>query len=597
MKQSQELSVALAIISIVAVLSGALVISEGITELVGMGLMWFVLLPTLAISLFLSSLSEWNLTQKLILWIVGCTEFIVLLALTGPAYHYLLMPFFVNPWIIQILIILIVFALIALYLLSKDASIAGALCFIFGVVLVLVIAMFASDYSSCAIAETISVEEIFNLPAMDEDYIRTTPKMVSTMYAIDMCQYPRHKPYTPPDIVMMDNEPYWSYILSPDGIFNVYNIKPIGVAYVDMTTMSKSVDIREETFKYSDGIGMKDELQWQILQDQYYIDLDRPMVFMHEGEQYIAKPYITYEHRFTFPVWYTVPRWGGVYLVDSDGTLTDLSPSEAMESEILLGQKIFPEKLVNRYILSQNFWKAKGGDYIGAILNVWFDHIKQIEITDVSTQGNEQPFLLNTEDGLKWTVSVEPYGQSHGIYAIYLLDARTGDVEVKRFFGEEIGPVAACDYVRKDNDKVDWSRFDVVEPIPVTPNGKLYWEVRVVPNDGRGISFVAFVNPIDGDVVECKNDYQIREFIRSQAVDDNETDDRPTIIGTLTDIDTYVYDGYSNWVLEINSTNIYVAKSEMLGTEAISIITLLDIGDEIEFSTTSKNYITNLWVL
>jgi hypothetical protein len=239
------------------------------------------------------------------------------------------------------------------------------------------------------------------------------------------------------------------------------------------------------------------------------------------------------------------------------------------------------------YIKSQKYWKAKTDGNWGGAMNVWFDHKEEIEITDVSSQGNQQPFLLNTVDGLKWTVSTEPWGAANGIFRIYVLDARTGDITYKKFSGTEIGPVNACDYAKKNHPEVDWSQFHVVEPIPVTPDGILFWEVRVVPDDGSGISYVAFVDPKTGATVEFTKDKEIVAFLHGAEVPtDNQTNTTKYtyITGTVTDIDVFVQDGNTRWIMDItggNKSNYFIAKAELLNLIIIEILSDVKIGDNV----------------
>jgi len=580
-------------ITLLITLIGSILVlgTSGFTE--GIGLVILVIGMIFAfIGMTISIIERNNIIKTLILFIINFILFMICGLISSPLYHNVLLVIHINPFIIEALIIAIIFSII-ISLVLKNYNYKKI--FVFGVVFIisfLISITFLgslSGYASCSIVEEFDVTEIFELPEMDEDYLRITPKKVAIRYMSDASQYPRHKPYLPVDLILINGTPYWSTILSPDGIFNYYNIKDIGSIYVDMSTMDKKVEIKEQILETSPGIGLKDNDVWRILTEhKYYIKLERPMIFLHENSTYVMRPYIEYEHKFTFPLWYTIPKWGGVFLIDAEGDIQDLSPEEARKSEILKGQKLFPEELVTFYVESQNYWKAKTEGYISAILNLIFDHDEQIEIIDVTNQGNEQPFLINTDDGLRWTVSVEPFGNAHGIYRIYLLDARTGDIEYMQFSGKEIGPVRACDYVRKDNPIVDWDRFDVIEPIPVLPNGELYWEIRVSSNDGSGISYVAFVNPITGNVIRCDSDVQVRDFLYSLNITAS-TDDA-TINGVISNIETFIYNGFTNWVIQLdNESGFYNANSNDLTYVDCSILSLKNVGDNISFKTKTEN--------
>lgn len=107
------------------------------------------------------------------------------------------------------------------------------------------------------------------------------------------------------------------------------------------------------------------------------------------------------------------------------------------------------------------------GDGLSRILFPGLPGCSWIQIQDVA-DGNRQPFLMATESGLNWFVSTEPYGESHGIFKIFLVDAVTGRIKVYELPESQTltGPVRATDYVRRSNPIVDWSRFRLVEPLP-----------------------------------------------------------------------------------------------------------------------------------
>jgi len=527
-----------------------------------------------------------------ILYIIQLAVFIFAIK---PVFHGIAMGFYQNPFFLESLIISLIatISIWAILKITKGRSIGFWSLVTFVVCFLVFVILFASlsAYSDCYLAENLDINEIDELPGMDMDYLRITPMKVADRYASDACQYPRHTPLNPSDITMINGTPHWAYLLVPDGLVNVFNIKPIGAVFVDMTTIDKDLEVIEQEFEIAPALALTDDIYWKIHELNYWADCERTLVVLHENEIYLAIPYIEYDLQFTFPMLYRTPKWGGVFLVDSDGKIEELSPREAIEHPVLVGQKIFPEKLVLTYINSQRFWKAENGDYIGAMINTWLHHEDELDITDVSGQGNSQPFLINTQEGLKWFVSCEPYGSSHGIYRIYLLDARTGLIEMKQFSEDEIGPVKACNYARTDNPLVDWSRFQVVEPIPVTPNGELYWEVRIVPTDGSGISYTSFVNPKTGKVTECKTDEEIIQFMYGQ-ISTNETNETE-ITGVITDIDTFTQDGNTRWVYEVDNTS-YVIRAEDYNLYMLSIIVNIEIGDTIAFNFVNDNIIIEI---
>jgi len=586
-------------VSFFLVLTIALLAGEGIIELfalIGAGLFVITWIGTFFGIWLLRREDIYGVLFLLVLLVI---EFAIFVLRTSPLFHGIAMFFYLRPWFLEAIVISAIIAgvtvgcAIAKRKFFDVAVLIGAVVFFVSLVIFSVIfGLLAGPYTKCYLAENLEIREISELPSIDKDFVRIIPMKVANRYAKDACQFPQHRPKNPPDIVMIHGKPYWGYILVPNGWVNYYNIKAVGLTFVDMTTTEKNVTVKKVSFKYAPDQGVEDDIYWQIFKRNYWIECERAMpVYSEISDQcYLAVPYISYKTEFTFPIWYKVPTWGGVFLIDAKGNIEDLSPEEARESPILKGQKIFPEKLVLEYIESQKFWKAKDS-WWDAITNVWFSHEQEIEITDVSGQGNKQPFLLKTEKGFKWTVSAEPWGEAYGIYRIYLVDARNENVaiEVKKYSGgEEIGPVKACDYVRKSNPLVDWSLFSAVEPIPITPGGKLFWEVRVVPEDGSGISYVAFVDPRTCMVYNFKEDKDIIAFMENRTVNQSgylTPGQERKITGLISKISGYVENGNTRWLIILdtdNTTDIALyARVEELDEETIKEIALLQEGDKV----------------
>jgi hypothetical protein len=596
------------------IISLALLAGDGLAELGGcvMTIIFFIvwIITIILGTIFLSD--EGSRAGIIFLWLVFLIELAAHMFFTAPWYQWLAMWFHINPWVMEAIIIsLIIGLLLGLVFIKEDLGTAffvGIATFLIACAVIMVIfSVFSGGYAKCAIYEEIATEEIAELPTTDGNYIRTAPMKTSDRSAKDSCQFTQYSPETPPDISMIGDIPYFGYILSPDGAFNYYTEKSVGMVFVDMTTIYKKVIVEQVSLKYAPGQAVKDDIYWQIFSRDYWVNCERTkaIVYNNSGikEYYLAIPYISYETRFTFPIWYTVPVWGGVFLVDPEGNIENLSPEQARNHPALKGQSLFPEKLVLEYVDSQKYWKANNS-WWEAVKNVWFSHDREIVVTDVSGQGNQQPYLLNTVDGFKWVVCTEPWGGSHGIYRIFLFDARDENIKVqikKYSTGNELGPVRACDYVRKSNSMTDWSTFSAIEPIPVTPNKRVLWEVRVVPEDGSGISYIAFVDPIDGKVYEFKTDEEIRNFLEKGETQLPPPTSNREIQGKVIDIYSYIQEGNTRWLITIeqgiNQTVNYTltcARAEDFGIQTIDKISKLEIGDEITVVITEGNIIQEL---
>jgi len=351
-------------------------------------------------------------------------------------------------------------------------------------------------------------ETVDELAESDADNPRIVPQSVATRFASNTLNFPQYR-IGASDVTVYNGTPHWSYPLSPDGTWNYFTKRQHGTVLVDMT--EKSARVRTVTGDLNRGIGTAfyNDYRWKLLrQGQYLVNYQDPFMVVHEGAQYIAVPYTKPTFHWT-PLPHTTPEWGGVALVHQDGTIEDLSPSQARQHEALADQRLYPFHLTRRSVAATK--------YRNGIVNTFTSHEGEIEVAPVPGEGNDQPFTVMTDDGLVYVVAVEPYGEAQGLREVWTVDARTGEYE--RFAVEEslLGPRKATDFVRQAARTTDWDRFDPSEPIPVVVDGTFYWEVRVVPNDSSGISYVAFVNAETSDVVEVETTREVEAFMRGEA--------------------------------------------------------------------------------
>ena len=147
-----------------------------------------------------------------------------------------------------------------------------------------------------------------------------------------------------------------------------------------------------------------------------------------------------------------------------------------------------------------------------------FLHKDQIEISDVYGQANRQPFLMDTTDGLKWVVATEPWGQSYGIFKIFLVDAFSGRIDLLELDEEMTltGPVRVVSYVRKNFPTIDWSTSQVIEPRPYTRDGVLYWMLSITPMDFAGVSYTVLVNSETNEVYGFQKDDELLAFLKGE---------------------------------------------------------------------------------
>lgn len=498
--------------------------------------------------------------------------FILILWFFRPWFHGIVMSLYRNPSIIYLILTLL---LLAKYSSKKkleeynrkNITISG----IFALMLLLLIfvSVLTGALSNTALYKEHHPTEVSKELELSSSKIRILPKLTAYRYAVDTIEYARYT-LGSSHLTIRDGTPVWGFFIIPDGAWNAIRLKDKGVLFVDMNTTQARMERIENELQVGPGMQIFDNLEWNLYKKHYLIDLDVPRALYYEGKIYIVVPYISY----SFRVFYTVPKWGGVLIVDEDGNIEDLTPEEAINDERLKDFPIFPELLTRRIVHAQNYWKE---NVFSNIKNLWLHHENQIELIDVSGQGNRQPFLVIANDGKEyWMIAVEPYGRAHGLAAIYLINAQNGEMGQVKFETPLTGPVKAIDYVKKALPTFDWSQFMAVEPIPIFLKGELWWRIAIIPGSGSGVAKIAFVNAETKEVQIFENEDEVRAFLLYGQVGARVEE----ISGIVKGIYSYIKGGNTHWILIIDNETLYLS-ADQLSDELILKVLNLKEGDNI----------------
>jgi hypothetical protein len=405
-----------------------------------------------------------------------------------------------------------------------------------GVVVLLLAGLVVSPVAQAVAGETMSdqtlaeTERVAALDDVDAENPRIVTRAVAERYASNTLNRPQYRT-ADIDITVVDGTPYWAAPLAPDGLFNLLTKRQGGTVLVDMTTQQSNVRTVDGAMEEGVGTLFVRNYRWHLLKNgEYLVDYGDPRMVVHEGAQYIVVPYATPTFHLA-PIPHSTPTWGGVALVDAEGSIEMLSPAEARSHPVLEGQQLYPERLARQ--------KVAATKYRNGIVNTFTSHEDEIEVAPVPGARNEQPFFVLSEDGPQYVVAVEPYGDAQGLREVWTVDGRTGAFEVYRPEESLFGPQKAADLVRQSSPQTDWNRFSPAEPILTVVEDQEYWQVRVVPVDNSGIAYVAFVNAQTSDVTEFERTDAIERFLagesptnrtRADESGDGTTGAEPTVI-------------------------------------------------------------------
>jgi hypothetical protein len=357
--------------------------------------------------------------------------------------------------------------------------------------------------------------EVEEFPDANPDNPRVVPRQVSDVSTRGSVSYRQHRLGTSDIARQEDGSLAWSYPIQPNGPRNKLFNNQRGVLVANMT----SIDDRQTTayddddFTYGQGMYLHRSAEWQLKKTDYLSRyIDDAVEFSHNGTPYMYFPKTGHNWKL-FPFPHTVPKWDGGALVHPDGTIEHLSPAEAQENEILDGQRLYPITLTQSEVGSLGYREG-----IINQLPVVGSHENEIEVAGLPAGAdNEQPFVIDLEgEQMSYVTAMEPFGQdTRGLDEVWFANAETGEYT---FFGTDretlTGPERAMGIARSADSQTNWGQnFVVTEPVPVTVDGGLWWQIKVSPTDFTDITRNVFVNADTGEAVEIDNNRGVRQFI------------------------------------------------------------------------------------
>ncbi|MEF8814181.1 MAG: hypothetical protein V5A55_10230 [Halovenus sp.] len=369
-------------------------------------------------------------------------------------------------------------------------------------------------------------EGLEEFPQVNADNPRVVPRQVADITTRGSVSYRQHRLGTSDIARAEDGSLAWSYPIQPDGLRNMLVENQRGVFITEMTNMvDRDRTAADEDFAVGEGMLLHRSSDWNLKKTDYWAQYnDDAVEFSHDGRPYMYYPKTGHEWHLT-PLPHTTPTWEGGALVHPDGTIEHLSPEEAQNHEILDGQRLYPLTLTRDEMDSLGYRNG-----IVNQLPVVGAHENEVEVAGLPDEvDNRQPFVIDLEgERMSYVTAMEPFGaDSRGLDEVWFIDAETGEF---RFFRTErqqtfTGPERAMGIARSEDARTNWGdNFVVMEPVPVTVNGELWWHLKVAPTDFTAVTRNVFVNARTEEAVEEVDDEGIRQFLAGELDPDELAD-------------------------------------------------------------------------
>jgi hypothetical protein len=312
----------------------------------------------------------------------------------------------------------------------------------------------------------------------------------------------------------------WVAALTPDGAVRYWLNKAAGLQTIDATTSQRRAEVISQEFKVSEGVGLRDNIRWQLLKRRYLVDIPEVHYGKVGDQVHAVAPIVSYRG---FLVKY--PVFSGAFIVSPEGQVEELNPEAAMRHPAVLATgRLYPEAYTR---FMHESYALKHG-----VINKWFRHVDQTEISDPPGEDNHQPYMLATKEGLMWVSAADPWGNSFGIYKIFMTNALTGNTRIYTVEKDSslTGASQAVGYVKSSRPQYNWETTDsdgeggnirAIEPRPVFVNQQLLWMISVTTDEGKGINETCFVSAHTNNVSCHANEEKINEFLaRGEAAEE-----------------------------------------------------------------------------
>ncbi|MGB3682936.1 MAG: hypothetical protein WA990_10680 [Rubrobacteraceae bacterium] len=448
--------------------------------------------------------------------VIGVAVVLFFLWLISPAFHGLVMMFYVN-W--PFFVLTLGGSALGIYLWSNGDKDPAKIVAVVVTIALAVYVVAAAPLTDLKFLDSIQAEEIPDMP--DTTGVRYLPYDVAARFGQNTQD---NSTLVLGGFEPLDNEEGgidWVSPREPNGPWNSIANNQDGAMVIEP---DGSTEIIDQEFRRGEGMAFYRNVEWKLKRSKYFADHTNQYYVM-DGEELLGiVPYISY--RFSFPV--MVPKWGGVMVVHPDGETEKLTPEEAISDERFEGERLYPEQLARKV---GNVWKYRNGYW-----NTWFAHEDEATIPQINasaeppsqepsalnqaTSTGQMPFLIPTQKGPQWFLAAEPFGQSFSMYRAIYVDAHSGEIT---YFdpgtgSSLIGVNKALDYAKATFPNYQWGQNAVIlEPRPVIKDENLYWMATITNADKAGVNQTVMVNASkQGEVTVLENYSDVTAFVEGE---------------------------------------------------------------------------------
>lgn len=372
-----------------------------------------------------------------------------------------------------------------------------------------------------------------SFPAMDAENMRNVPLAKAKNDASNNYRASKHRVSNSWDQTYINGSPYWSSPQIPDSGGERWSGGQAGAVFVSQTNSDGKVYVANAEMKKGHGVQFWRSEKWNLQRHNYWYDYGgQERTFQTvgslpesggEANLTVKNVRILTKHEYHYKwgiVPYTVETLEGVAITHPNGSVEYLSVEEVRNHPELHDDNIYPYDLAKKETRALN-WRQ-------GFWNKMWNKDGLFKLAESDGSNNSLPYVVPAADGTKdYYIPVSPQGGGTGLKSIFIVDGQTGEFTQYKAGGTRmISASNVGEYVQGQTPEgvTNWEEYNPVEPLPVTHNGQLYWQVRILSANGPGMPGYAFVNASQPDDIVFafgdNKDELSKDFVRGEDISD-----------------------------------------------------------------------------